>query len=100
MDKKIKLIMDENKDIIIKINDIEKIKIEFNSRSINADDIFNLLNYNKGDIYTYEILNENNYDAPVIEFFENLLYEITSKLENNDGTDQIEMPYNQDDIPF
>lgn len=100
MDKKIKLIMDENKDIIININDIEKIKIEFNSRSIKADDIFNLLNYNKGDTYTYEILNENNYDAPVIEFFKNLLYEITSKLENNDGTDQIEMPYNQDDIPF
>jgi hypothetical protein len=59
-----------------------------------------LLNYNKGDIYTYEILNENNYDASVIEFFKNLLYEITSKLENNDGTDQIKMPYNQDDIPF
>lgn len=100
MDKKIKLIMDENKDIIIKINDIEKIKIKFNSRNIKADDIFNLLNYNKGDIYTYEILNENNYDAPVIEFFKNLLSEITSKLENNNGTDQIEMPYNQDDIPF
>lgn len=100
MDKIIKLIMDENKDIIIKVNDIEKIKIEFNSRSIKADDIFNLLNYNKGDIYTYEILNENNYDASVIEFFKNLLYEITSKLENNDGTDQIKMPYNQDDIPF
>ncbi len=80
MDKVIVLEMCENKDISIKLNDIEKIKINKDNRKISAEDIFNLLDYSIGDQYRIKIRNESNIDPKVIEFFKDLLSEILDKL--------------------
>lgn len=84
MDKKIKLEMKDNKDIVIKVNDEEKITIKKDNRKIQANDIFKLLNYSIGDTYVIEVLNEKRYDLPVIQFFYELLCEIIKKLPRED----------------
>lgn len=80
MDKVIVLEMCDNKDISIKLNDIEKIKINKDNRKISAEDIFNLLDYSIGDQYRIKIRNESNIDPKVIEFFKDLLSGILDKL--------------------
>lgn len=85
MDKKIKLEMNRNKDIVISVNGDEKIVINKDNRKINADDIFTLLSYSKGDIYSFEVVNEKGYDSPVIDFFHGLLVDITNKINIEDN---------------
>lgn len=103
MDKKIKLEMKDNRDIVISVDDIEKITIIKDSRKILAEDIFQILEYSDGDSFYVEMVNEKNLDAPVLEFFKELLDDIVNKLgkENDeDCNDEIEMePYELNDEP-
>ena len=80
MDKKIKIEMNENKDIVISVNDDEKITIKKDNRKIQANEIFELLSYSNGDNFSFEIVNEKKYDVPVLQFFHELLVEIVNKL--------------------
>lgn len=80
MDKKIILKMHENKDIEVTVNGETMLMIEKNDRKIKACDIFNLLNHSTGDCYSIEVANKNNIDAPVINFFSDLLNDITARL--------------------
>ncbi|MGD6731625.1 MAG: hypothetical protein ACPKMZ_11200 [Pleomorphochaeta sp.] len=80
MDKKIKLEMNSNKDIVISVNGEKKILINKDDRKISADEIFELLSYSKGDIFSFEVVNEKDYDSPVIGFFHDLLVDITNKI--------------------
>ena len=71
MDKKIKIEMNENKDIVISVNNDEIITIKKDNRKIQANEIFELLSYSNGDNFSFEIVNEKEYDVPVLQFFMN-----------------------------
>ena len=78
--KNIKLEMKDNKNIGISVNNNEQIIIKKEARNIKAEEIFNLLDYSKGDIFSVSIENKKNYDGPVITFFQELIEEITKKI--------------------
>ena len=80
MEKKIVLSMRPNKDIVITMNNVEKLTIESSNRNIDASAIYKLLDYSKNDTYTVESLNEPNIDKPVLSFFSNLIIDIADKL--------------------
>lgn len=80
MDKRIKIEMNENKDIVISVNDDEKITIKKDNRKIQANEIFELLSYSNGDNFSFDIVNEKNYDIPVLAFFKELLEDIVNKI--------------------
>ena len=84
--------MKDNKDIVISVNNQEKLSIKKNSRKIKAEDIFDLLDYSIGDSFNINIVNTNNLDAPVVDFFRELLKDITDKLmaEENEDVDMAE----------
>lgn len=100
MDKNIVLEMRDNKDIVISVNNQEKLSIKKNSRKIKAEDIFELLDYSIGDSFNINIVNTNNLDAPVVDFFGGLLKDITNKLmeEENEDVDMEKEnePYEQE----
>lgn len=92
MAKNIVLEMKDNKDIVISVNNQERLSIKKNSRKIKAEDIFDLLDYSIGDSFNINIVNTNNLDAPVVDFFGELLKDITDKLmaEENEDVDMAE----------
>lgn len=79
MEKIIELTMDETKTIIIKANG-ESFTINKDSRAINADDIYKLLDYKRGDKYIVKSFNEKKLDVPVLDFFTKLFEEIVEYL--------------------
>lgn len=101
MDKIIKLEMNTNKDIQISVNGIKKITIKKDNRKIQANEIFELFSYTNGDNFKFEIVNDKNYDVPVLEFFYELLNEIVIKL-NTDETLEIEDDFGitESECPF
>ncbi len=101
MDKIIKLEMNTNKDIEISVNGIKKITIKKDNRKIQANEIFELFSYTNGDNFKFEIVNDNDYDVPVLEFFYELLNEIVIKL-NTDGAQDIEDDFGitESECPF
>ncbi|MCY7232560.1 hypothetical protein MK535_04145 [Streptococcus anginosus] len=101
MDKKIKIEMNENKDIVISVNDDEKITIKKDNRKIQANEIFELLSYSNGDNFSFEIVNEKEYDVPVLQFFYELLVEIVNKLNMEETTDdEIDFNLSESECPF
>ena len=101
MDKKIKLEMNKNKDIVISVNDDEKITIKKENRKIQANEIFELLSYSNGDNFSFEIVNEKEYDAPVLQFFYELLVEIVNKLNIEEATgDENDFNLSESECPF
>lgn len=101
MDKKIKIEMKENKDIVISVNNDEKITIKKDNRKIQANEIFELLSYSKYDNFSFDIVNEKNYDVPVLQFFHELLAEIVSKLNTEETTsDEIDFNLSERECPF
>ena len=80
MEKKIVLTMLPSKDIGIVINEHNGMTIGKDNRNVKADDIYNLLAYERGDIYTVESINESDKDGPVLQFFAELLRDITDRL--------------------
>lgn len=101
MDKKIKIEMNENKDIVISVNDDEKVTIKKDNRKIQANEIFELLSYSNGDNFSFEIVNEKEYDVPVLQFFYELLVEIVNKLNIEETTgDEIDFNLSESECPF
>lgn len=101
MDKKIKLEMNNNKDIVISVNNNEKITIKKDNRKIQANEIFELLSYSNGDNFSFEIVNEKEYDAPVLQFFYELLNEIVNKLNIEETIgDEIDFNLSESECPF
>lgn len=101
MDKKIKIEMNENKDIVISVNDDEKITIKKDNRKIQANEIFELLSSSNGDNFSFEIVNEKEYDVPVLQFFYELLVEIVNKLNIEETTgDEIDFNLSESECPF
>lgn len=101
MDKILKLEMNTNKDIEISVNGIKKITIKKDNRKIQANEIFELFSYTNGDNFKFEIVNDKDYDVPVLEFFYELLNEIVIKL-NTDETQDIEDDFGitESECPF
>ncbi len=80
MEKKIVLTMQPSKDIDIALNEHNRITIGKDNRIVKANDIYNLLKYERGDTYTVESINEQNRDVPVLQFFTELFCDITERL--------------------
>lgn len=80
MNKIITLKMKEDKDLVILRDDVEKITIPKDNRTIKANEIFDLFDYNVGDSYEIEIDNEKNLDEQVVNFFHELLSEISEQI--------------------
>lgn len=80
MDKIIKLKMTENKNIEISVNDKVEIEIKKGARKIQAGDLYRLFGYSSGDTFNVIVENESNYDAPVINFFADLISEVVKKI--------------------
>lgn len=72
--------MKENKDISILRDDIELISISKDNRTIKADEIFKLFDYNSGDTYEIQTENEKSLDEPVLNFFYELIKEISDQI--------------------
>lgn len=90
MDKRIILKMLPTKDINISVDEGNTITISKDNRSVKADDIYRLINFSRGDKYTVESQNEENVDAPVLKFFEELLSDIVKKLNQIEDSDEDE----------
>jgi len=90
MDKKIVLEMQPSKDIVVSIGGGKLLTIPKNNRSIKADDVYQLINFSRGDKYTVESINEENVDAPVLIFFEELITDIVKKLNRIADSDEDE----------
>lgn len=80
MDKIIVLEMQPSKDIIVSIGDGKPLVIPKDNRNIKADEVYRLINFSRGDRYEVKSLNEENLDAPVLKFFEELITDIVRKL--------------------
>ena len=90
MDKKIVLKMQSSKDIVVFIGDGKPLIIPKDNRSIKADDFYQLINFSRGDKYEVMSLNEENVDAPVLKFFEELITDIVNKLNRIADSDEDE----------
>lgn len=80
MDKKIKIKMNENKDILISINDEDKITIKKENRKITANEIYDLLSYSNGDNFSVEIVKKEENETTVLSFFYEILNDIIKEL--------------------
>jgi len=80
MEKVIKLIMNADKSIKILVNDEEKHIIDAQNRSIAADKIYEIIGFAVGDQYSVESENASGVDNQVLEFFKELLTDITKKV--------------------
>ena len=101
MNKKIKIKMNENRDIVISVNDDEKITIKKDNRKIQANEIFGLLSYSNGDNFSVEAINEKEYDVPVLQFFCELLVDIVEKLKTEGTTgDKTNPNLSESECPF
>lgn len=80
MEKTIKLTMDTNKTLTILLNNEEKHSIYSSDRSINAEKIYEILDYNNGDNYEVIFENKENTDIQVLEFFIEMFKEIVNKV--------------------
>ena len=80
MEKKIEMVMEADKNIKILVDGKEKKSISSENRKITADEIYNLLNYTKGDTYTIEKKNAKNLDTQVLDFFSELMSDIVNQV--------------------
>jgi hypothetical protein len=80
MEKIIKLVMCENKNLTISVNDEEKHTIDAQNRSISADKIYEMIDFAVGDHYTVISENESGVENQVLEFFTSLFTNIVDKV--------------------
>lgn len=80
MEKIIKLVMCENKNLTISVNDEEKHTIDAQNRSISADKIYEMIDFAVGDHYTVISENESGVENQVLEFFTSLFTNIVEKV--------------------
>lgn len=83
MEKKIKLTMGRDKNIAVSLNDEIKFVIEDAKRSVDAKTIYDLLSFSPDDTYSVEVINEQNIDVPVIDYFADLIRSIVEKINLN-----------------
>lgn len=101
MEKKIVLKMKTDGTIVIVINDEEKIEIAAAKRELKADELYSALSYSRGDSYTVEMVNDEGKDINVMDYFEKLLIDITTKLNNMSIAEgQSEEQSEEDELPF
>ena len=89
MEKVIKCKMNGDKSISVLLNEVEKIKIGADNRSIKASDIYNLLEYAVGDTYTIVSENSSRLDEPVLNFFTEVLNKIAEQINKIECNDDI-----------
>lgn len=88
MDKIITISKDNTDSIILKVNEVEKIRVPKDNREINAKEIYDCFSYEKGDTYRVEQLEENISDNDVLKTFINLITQIAQSLsELSDSSD-------------
>lgn len=80
MEKVIKLKMCNDKSIKIYLNDQEKHTIDMQSRSIDAEKLYNIFAFAPGDSYVVLSENESDVDKQVLEFFTELFSDIVGKV--------------------
>lgn len=80
MEKKILLKMLPSKDITLSIEGGETLIISKQNRQVKANDVYELLDFSRGDKYTVESENEAGVDEPVLLFFKKLMEDIVKKL--------------------
>lgn len=80
MENKIKLVMNDDKSINIFCNDDLKKTIKENDREISAEEIYDILDYKRGDSYNIITENEKVIDKPVLSFFQELFENISVRI--------------------
>ena len=80
MNKKITIMMQHDKELVVLRDQKEKFRIPKDKRTIGAEELYNLFDYKPGD--TFEIVKENpgNVDATVVDFFYELIKEIADQI--------------------
>lgn len=89
MEKKIKLTMLPSKDILVTVNGSNCLSISGTDRSIKADEIYRMLAYSPDDTYTVDSSNDGDIDAPVLQFFTELIKDVTDRLNNYSETHEV-----------
>jgi len=79
MEKVIKVKMQKDKSIKIFLNDQEKYTIDIESRSIDAEKLYEILDFSPGDKFNVLSENESDIDNQVLEFFKGLFIDIANK---------------------
>ncbi len=79
MNKNIGFKADQNH-FIINVNGNEKFKISKENRTLNAKDIYDILDYSLGDTYTYDEIKNVGKDALVLSKIKDLFEQITNKI--------------------
>ena len=80
MEKKILLLMNDNKEIEIHVNEEIRHKILADDRKINAQEIYDILDYAIGDKYSVRLENLDGKDPDVLKFFFDLISEIIDSI--------------------
>ncbi|MBR3333070.1 MAG: hypothetical protein IKG23_02160 [Clostridia bacterium] len=80
MEKRIRLVMQETKDIDVYVNDDKRLSILSTNRKINAEDIFTILDHHNGDSYSIVSENAEERDSKVLKFFCGLFEDIVKKI--------------------
>lgn len=80
MDKIIVISKDNFDTIVLKVNEVEKLRILKDNREINAEEIYDCFSYEIGDTYSVKPLEENISDNDVLKSFENLISAIAQSL--------------------
>ena len=79
MNKTIELKMDPKKDINIYVNNKKKHVIKHTDRTITAEELYNLLDFAKGDVFNIKKENKSNLDKAVLDSFCELFQDIAEK---------------------
>ena len=95
MSKKILLKMEENKNIMIKLDDSEKKSILLQERKITGEEVFEILDYKIGDKYEVYIENEHNADMDVLNMVHKMFVSICTGINNLEIP---EMPIPNDEV--
>ena len=88
MDKNIVVRMTEDKDIIICRNGEEVLKILEGKRSVRASEIYEALDYSKGDTYSVSSDNPKSVDDSALSFIYDLFSDICEKLNSLSSEDE------------
>lgn len=72
--------MFENKEISIKVNEIERIQIPSDNRVIKASDVFTLIDFHRGDKITVASENQKELDRNVLDSIVNMFNAIAKQL--------------------
>ena len=80
MERVIKLIMKENRNIEILVDNVLTYTVQFNNREISAEKIVEIFNISSGDTCKVEKDNPLNKDSNVLNMFVEVFQEIANKI--------------------